>query len=274
MILSKYCASGNDFLIFHTFEHKNRSEYAKKMCNRFYGIGADGLVVLLPYAQNSDEKGDEEAISELDSKQIAYQWEFYNSDGSIANMCGNASRAVTLYAYHNNIAGLKHNFLSKVGVIENNIQNIKSDKEALVQSNLGKFSFEGSFVESRRENLYDFELIVVGIPHLVCKCESLREFDGLLDDLEFLSQLRHKHNANVSIAFRENDVIHYATFERGVEGITQACGTGACAVFASFREFDKSYTLIPPSKERLIVSSKNSEIYFAGLVSLVATCVV
>lgn len=263
MIVSKYCASGNDFLIFHTFVSKNRGEYAVKMCNRFYGIGADGLVVLLPAALESEN-----------GKKIAYKWEFYNSDGSIANMCGNASRAVTLYAYHNHIAGLKHNFLSKVGVIENSILSIKSEREAIVQSNLGHFSFEGNFVESRRDNLYDFELIMVGIPHLVCRCESLREFNALLDDLEFLSFLRHKYDANVSVAFKGDDSIQYATFERGVEGITQACGTGACAVFASFREFDKTYTLIPPSKERLQVSSKDNEIYFAGLVSLVATCVV
>lgn len=267
MILSKYCASGNDFLIFHTFEGKNRGDYAAKVCNRFYGIGADGLIVVLPYLSENSENTDE-------NEKIAYQWEFYNSDGSIANMCGNASRAVSLYAYHNQIAGIKHNFLSKIGIVKNDIESILSEKEAFVKSNLGKFSFEGNFVESRKGNLYNFELVLMGVPHLVYKSDSKREFKELESDLEFLAMLRNKYNANVTLAFSDYDVVHYATFERGVEGITQACGTGACAVYASFREFDKTYTLIPPSKEKLRVSSKDNELYFAGLVSKTAICIV
>ena len=263
MILSKYCASGNDFLIFHAFEGADRSGLATKLCNRFYGVGADGLVVLLPYTSKQE-----------DAKKISYQWEFYNSDGSIANMCGNASRAVSLYAYHNKIATLKHNFLSKSGVIQTHIQEIVSEKEAFVQSNLGGFSVEGNYIESRKDNVYDFELIIVGIPHLVCKLNSARDFSILANDLEFLSFLRHKYNANVSIAFQNGDMIQYATFERGVEGITQACGTGACAVYAAYKDFDKTYTLIPPSNEKLKVSYKDNEIYFLGLVSKVCECVV
>lgn len=268
MILSKYCASGNDFLIFHTFESKNRSEYAIKVCNRFYGVGADGLVVLIPFVSKNEMQNN------IDSNKIAYQWEFYNSDGSIANMCGNASRAVSLYAYHNSLAPLKHSFLSKAGVIHTFVQDIISPNEAIVQSNLGGFSLEGNFVESKKGNLYNFELIIVGIPHLVCKCDSINEFNQMRDDLEFLSQLRHKYNANVTITFRHENSIQYASFERGVENITQACGTGACAAFVAYRDFDKTYTLIPPSKERLYVSSKNNEVYFAGLVSKVAICIV
>ena len=49
MIISKYCASGNDFLIFHSFLEQNRAKMAVELCNRFYGIGADGMVVVLPY---------------------------------------------------------------------------------------------------------------------------------------------------------------------------------------------------------------------------------
>jgi len=75
MNIAKYCASGNDFLIFHSFVQKDRSELAKKLCDRNYGIGADGLIVLLP------------------SLRYDFKWEFYNSDGSRANMCANGARA-------------------------------------------------------------------------------------------------------------------------------------------------------------------------------------
>ena len=61
MQVSKYNASGNDFVIFHTFLSKDRSELARQICSRTNGVGADGLIVLLPY-----EKG--------------VKWEFYNND--------------------------------------------------------------------------------------------------------------------------------------------------------------------------------------------------
>ncbi|RDU67079.1 diaminopimelate epimerase [Helicobacter didelphidarum] len=262
MIVSKYCASGNDFLIFHTLESKDRSTMAVNLCNRFYGIGADGLVILLPYTQTLSNSQD----------KIAYKWEFYNSDGSMANMCGNASRAVSLYAYHNNLAPLRHSFLSKVGVIQTQIQEIINPKEAFVQSNLGSYKFERSVVEHHKENIYNFELIIMGIPHLVCHTDSMYDFNLLSVDLEFLAKLRNKYNANVNIAFRNNQTIHYATFERGVEGITQACGTGACAVYVSYKDFQREYTLIPPSKERLVVSCKEKQIHFAGIVHKVCDC--
>lgn len=63
MVVSKYCASGNDFLIFHTFGDVlsfNKSEFASRICDRHYGIGADGMVILKP----SDVHG------------VSYQWEF------------------------------------------------------------------------------------------------------------------------------------------------------------------------------------------------------
>ena len=76
MKISKYNASGNDFAVFHAFIGKDRSELARAVCDRAGGVGADGLIVLLPNGRNS------------------VKWEFYNSDGSYAAMCGNGSRAV------------------------------------------------------------------------------------------------------------------------------------------------------------------------------------
>ncbi len=286
MILSKYCASGNDFLIFHSFEEKNYSKMAVELCNRFYGIGADGLVVVLPYMSNPEHRDSQKNFTDqsllVDKnceipyfyETIAYKWDFYNSDGSMANMCGNASRAVGLYAYHNSLASLKHNFLSKSGIIAVQIQEVIHEKKAFVQSNIGKFSFEGNFIEDKKGNMYEFELINMCIPHLVCHVDSIRSFNSLCMDLEFLAKLRHKYNANINIAFRDNNIVHYATFERGVEGITQACGTGACAVYVSYRDFAQKYVLIPPSRERLSVSCVNETVYFAGLVHKVCDCII
>ena len=91
MQISKYNASGNDFIIIQAIENSkflslDRSALALKLCDRFSGVGADGLIIIKGSKGGSD-----------------FAWEFYNSDGSVAAMCGNGSRAAALYAYKNQI---------------------------------------------------------------------------------------------------------------------------------------------------------------------------
>lgn len=76
MQIAKYNASGNDFVIFHTFKEQDFSGLAMKLCHRQSGIGADGLIVLLPH------------------DTYDFKWKFYNSDGSDAAMCGMAQELV------------------------------------------------------------------------------------------------------------------------------------------------------------------------------------
>jgi len=104
MFVTKYSASGNDFVILHSFKKKDRSELARKLCNRHEGIGADGMVVVLPHSQYD------------------FEWEFYNSDGSIASMCGNASRAVAHYAVSQDLADATMQFLTGAGVIKASVE--------------------------------------------------------------------------------------------------------------------------------------------------------
>ena len=88
MKLSKYSANGNDFIIFHSDIKANRTNLAKELCHRQDGVGADGLIVLVPH------------------ESLDFEWEFYNADGSHADMCGNGSRATAHYAYNNSLAPL------------------------------------------------------------------------------------------------------------------------------------------------------------------------
>ena len=99
MTVAKYSANGNDFVIFHTFVKKARGELAKALCHRQNGVGADGLIVLLPH------------------ESYDFEWQFYNSDGSEANMCGNGSRACAHYAFDNELAPNEMQFLTGAGVI-------------------------------------------------------------------------------------------------------------------------------------------------------------
>ena len=80
MKISKYNASGNDFVIFTDSVKADRSKLARELCDRRDGVGADGLIVVLPKFNGIEG--------------INFEWEFYNSDGSSADMCGNGSRAV------------------------------------------------------------------------------------------------------------------------------------------------------------------------------------
>ncbi|HFU75246.1 MAG TPA: diaminopimelate epimerase, partial [Arcobacter sp.] len=73
MTVTKYSASGNDFIIIIRKKKKDRSKLAKRLCHRQNGVGADGLVVVMPHAEHD------------------FEWDFYNADGSRATMCGNAS---------------------------------------------------------------------------------------------------------------------------------------------------------------------------------------
>ena len=207
MKISKYNASGNDFAIFHTFTHKDRGNLAKQICDRFSGVGADGLIVLVPI------NGDQNSKKECD-----FAWEFYNSDGSTATMCGNGSRAAALYAYENELGGAKMSFLTGAGKIVANIYDdgveIAFSRAKMVQK---------SFKEAGRTwHCYD-----TGVPHLVNFVENLDEFD-----LNLARLMREKYNANVNFAtILPSGEIGVRTYERGVENETNACGTGMAACF-------------------------------------------
>jgi diaminopimelate epimerase len=127
MVVSKYSASGNDFVIFHTFRKIDRSNLAKILCDRFNGVGADGLIVILPH-------------SEYD-----FEWQFYNADGSEASMCGNGSRAAAHYAYVNNLADKKMKFLTGAGVIEAEVDG------DIVKSQLTPYKFLGEFEDFEKK---------------------------------------------------------------------------------------------------------------------------
>ena len=231
MTVSKYSASGNDFVIFHTFKKEDRSGIAKKLCDRFNGVGADGLIVILPH-------------SEYD-----FEWQFYNADGSEAEMCGNGSRAAAHYAFVNGLAPSKMKFLTLAGVIE---AEVNGD---IVESQLTPYKKLGEFNE--------WSLFDTGVPHLV-KLDKLENFD-----VNECRDLRYKHNANVNVADVKDGNLYVRTYERGVEDETLACGTGMCASFLKAREntlVGDSVKVYPKSGEELTITIRNNKLYFKGKV--------
>lgn len=242
MQISKYNASGNDFIIFHTFIKNSRNNLAQKLCDRQKGIGADGLIVIVPH------------------NGYDFEWEFYNSDGSDAEMCGNGSRAAAHYAFTNDLCGEKMRFLTLAGVIEASVDGNDAEVKLTEPKVLDDVIIGGG---------HKWRLINTGVPHLVTFVDDLKVYNK-----EIASEMRHTHNANVNFAKIDHKTksIHVRTYERGVEDETLACGTGMAACFyAAFldKKVDNITKVYPISKEELTLSFKDGYIYFKGKVEKV-----
>lgn len=239
--VTKYNASGNDFVIYHSSLKKSRNELAKLLCNRHEGVGADGLVVLVPHADYD------------------FEWEFYNSDGSVALMCGNATRAVAHYAIERGISiNSTAQFLTGAGVISATVNGVY-----VVTDMLEPKIVDREIVEFDKK----WWLIDTGVPHLVTQVENIEDFS-----IEDARELRYKYDCNVNIYFLDEDCIKVRTYERGVEDETLACGTGIMASFvkAHSEKLVKDITPVyPKSNEELYAEFDNGQYKFGGKVSRV-----
>ena len=237
MKISKYSASGNDFVIFHSQLKKDRSSLAKELCHRQDGIGADGLIVIVPH------------------ETYDFEWEFYNSDGSLADMCGNGSRACAHYAFANDLAPESMTFLTGAGLINAQVDDLMILSEltppVIIEKDI-KF------------NSLDCWKVNTGVPHIVSFTDNIEEFD-----IFEARALRQKYDANVNIAYVEGKNLRVRTYERGVEDETLACGTGMAACY--FRAIEEklvsgSIEVYPTSGETLYLGMNERTITFKGKV--------
>ncbi len=237
--IAKYNASGNDFVIFQDFIKADRSELAQTLCDRHAGIGADGLIVCIPH------------------DEYDFEWQFYNDDGSSAEMCGNGSRACAHFAATRHLAPHTMTFLTLAGPIKATVT------EDIVESELTPPIIKEQNIS---EYGYNWWLIDTGVPHLVTFDADTTQFD-----LDMASQLRHKYNCNVNIAKVHADHIQVRTFERGVENETLACGTGMAACYyralQEGKATDEATTVIPTGGETLTLGFNAKTITFKGKVT-------
>ena len=241
MTYTKYSASGNDFVITHSFIEKDYTNDAIKLCNRTEGIGADGFVVIVP------------------SSEADFKWLFYNSDGSDAAMCGNATRAVSHYAFTNNlVSSSEMKFLTGAGLIKSSVEgNIVETQLTAPKVVKEEFTEDG----------FTWYLVDTGVPHLVTIVDDLELYNH-----DLCAKMRYKYNTNVNFAKIEDGIIKVRTYERGVEGETLACGTGMAACFLRANDLklvDSNTFVYPKSGEQLTLSKKDGIIYFKGAVKKV-----
>jgi len=232
MIITKYDASGNSFVIFHTNKEADYSQLAIKLCK---DESCDGLIVVVPHMVYD------------------FKWLFYNNDGSTASMCGNGTRAVAHYAYNNKLAGSYMKFLTGAGVISCSV-----DKDIVETTMTEPKELQKPFDELG----FNWWMVDTGVPHLVTIVDDIEKFD-----LDICSKMRYKYNANVNFTKISADHLDVRTYERGVEGETLACGTGMTASFLralNLNLIPNQIDVYPTSKERLVLRKTDDGLYFKG----------
>ena len=212
----KMSGTGNDFII---IDHRTPlinlediPKFAAKVCRRKFSVGADGLILI----ENSDTAD--------------FKWQFYNADGSVAEMCGNGARCAARFAFMQGIAPATMRFETLAGVIEASISNtvaVRMTDPLKLRMNLEVIIDDTSTL---------LHSIDTGVPHAVVFVEDIDTLDVCASG----SSIRHHQffmpaGTNVNFVQQQGDGFKVRTYERGVEDETMACGTGAvaCALIAS-----------------------------------------
>lgn len=214
--ITKMHGCGNDF-VFMDYEEYIKTgmtleELSKQLCDRHFGIGADGLIIPVPY------DGDDADI----------EWRYYNSDGTTAQMCGNGMRCFAKYVYDKG-------FVNKKSFSVKTLAGIKKPEildNGLIKVNMGKPILNESDIPFKGEKqIGDFKItpVSMGNPHCVIftdntPLEMAKTYGSELEKHPYFPQ---KTNVEFVKVISKNE-IEMAVFERGC-GITLACGTGACA---------------------------------------------
>ena len=211
----KMNGAGNDFIVINNIEEKipaeKYGEIARLLCERHMSIGADGMMFVEP-----SEKAD-------------YKMAFYNSDGSMGEMCGNGARCICRYGYEVGLAGEVQTVETTAGIvtghrIDNRLYKIRLNDPSTIQlehpMEIDGKTYDCSYVELGNP----------GIPHIAVAVEGLKDYPTReLFDLGRKMRYHESLPKGANINFYEitgEDQVYERTYERGVEDFTYACGTG------------------------------------------------
>jgi diaminopimelate epimerase len=204
----KYQATGNDFIIIDDREElfdANDSALIKALCQRSFGIGANGLILL------------------RDDKDHDFRMIYFNSDGFESSLCGNGARCIVKFAHLLEISSENVNFISSVGVH---------------QARITESDVSIKFVDINDIKKYDNDLVIdSGSPHYVTFSENIDQIDINLEGSNIRNSTPFKKKG-INVNFLQVDgSVKMRTYERGVESETLSCGTGAVAsAIALFHE--------------------------------------
>jgi len=227
----KLTGAGNDFLFMNLTDPKireklyinetDRRSLAIKHCRRNFDIGADGFVY----------------VELINNDQEKIKWDFYNADGSSAEMCGNAARCMALFCYQLGISTSKFVFETLSGPIKAEVL----EKEVAITMPPIKDQKPYQIINYKGID-YTYHYMDSGVPHTIFFVDDIKK---VTQDIEFCKYIRnHKSFApkgtNVTFAqIVSPNIINSISFERGVEDFTLACGTGAVASAFAFALYEK-----------------------------------
>lgn len=277
MKFTKMHGIGNDYVYVNCFEEtvENPSEVSKKVSDRHFGIGSDGLILIKP-----SEKAD-------------FKMEMYNADGSQGAMCGNGIRCVAKYVYDYGLTDKTNISVDTKSGIKYLDLTVANGKVALVKVNMGQPELNAEKIPmiykkqqviqqplAVKDNIYEVTAVSMGNPHVIVYMDQIRDLA-----IEKIGPDFEKHPAfpeGVNTEFVhviDRKTVEMRVWERG-SGETLACGTGACAVAVAcvlngYTEEEVTVRLLGGElkifwnrKENLVYMTGPAEVVFDGTINL------
>ena len=227
MKFTKMQGLGNDYVYVNCFKEtiENPPEMAKKVSNRNFGIGSDGLIMINP------------------SDVADFEMEMYNADGSRSEMCGNGIRCVGKYVYDYGLTEKEHISVETLAGIKYLDLTVEDGKVKLVKVDMGSSELvpenipivaDGNRVIDEPINVNGTEYRMTGVsmgnPHAVVYVEDVKGLDIETIGPAFENHERFPNRVNTEfVKVLDRNTVEMRVWERG-SGETMACGTGACAV--------------------------------------------
>lgn len=208
----KYQGTGNDFVMFdnrtNTFPKEAKALVAN-LCDRKFGIGADGLILI-------------EHCTEADFKMV-----YYNADGNEGSLCGNGGRCSVAFAKYLNIIGDTTTFLAADGV---HFSRIEQELIHLQMQNVTEIKEKPNYV-----------FLNTGSPHHIQFVEHLKELDVVKEGAKLRYGMYGEKGSNINFVQQVSETAFAVrTYERGVENETLSCGTGVTAVALAMHYLGKT----------------------------------
>ena len=215
IIFYKYQGTGNDFVIIDNRQQifsKKSQTFFRKICDRRFGIGADGLILLQNHLK-------------FDFEMI-----YFNADGKEGSMCGNGGRCIVAFAKFLKIIDKKTSFSAIDGVHDAVV--LKNNLISLKMNNV-------QHIKVSKDHI----LLNTGSPHYV---KAIKNIIGL-DAVEVGKKIRYsskfkKEGINVNFIQKRGKDLFIRTYERGVENETFSCGTGAIAAAIAANQMNLTTT--------------------------------